>query len=1151
MTFLLNFDWKALTRKHIKFGMAVVVLALISQQASHAGQVSVSDGGTPSYSLPISVPPGVAGMAPNIGLLYSGGGVNGPVGYGWTLQGISMITRCPGNKQIDGRVVPVRFSGNDKLCLDGQRLIQTNADGVVLSPNSMPFQSGDSLGGSGLVREYRTEKDIYARIRAYGMAGGNPANGPAYFKVWTKSGQIYEYGVNSNTTANANIVANAQVDADGNYSAATRPVTTAWPVSRIADTVGNYIDFQYEQRDIAWGSQTDGRPGHEWNLTEIRYTGTVAQAPMNRVVFEYADRPDTPYQVQDRAEAYHNGAKNVSVRLLQKIHTYINWPAAQASQPAGAIRTKTMKLSYDKGLHSGRSRVVSIAECMGSNEQKCLPATTFNYTQGGSLAYSENTNFSNGPLRNEKMLPGLGHYGAVVGSFFGSGRTDILRWSDNPAENRLYESTGKGNFALSSRFNITDQNLFKSDGCYASVVADFNGDGLSDILRTMVTTSVNGVSCGSKRNVLYLSNGDGTFRASDIAAGIDFTTKAAFYSMVESCVSNCDIIDYPMRMTSPSATPAAAAARAHQLSQYQTKYSRSEGRNFYVIDANGDGILDIITTVLPAYNDLWEPELDAANANACNKISCTRLYLGQLQGGFAEASTNLAHTSVYSTPGSSGTVAMDANGDGLPDLASDFSVLLSSGNGDFVISPIEGSCRGSMDFNGDGKSDCLDTALAARFQRLWLSNGSRLRTQVTNFNLVNPGDELISSAIGSINNADAHFVDMDGDGRTDILRWSDDSSKNTVFLSNGDGTFRRSDTFNITQPLQHSDGKTIMLLGDFTGSGTTEILRLSYPSPGAYNLLFVRSDTTPADQLVSVTSGTSLKTTLTWALMNNLDSGSLGPRYVSDRGTANAAVYPLLDLVMPTHVVASIVDDTGVGTTQRATEYRYAGMKAAHDGRGFLGFREIRRQSLGPNGEPLTVTTQYLQDGANTGMAAWSETWLASLATPRDQAQILSRSSNVYCDRTAQAGAEAGATEAAPCMSSAKVRRPYLYRSVESGKDLTGNELPTVTTTNTFNDSGDATQIVTQTTGTALGLAQTFTRTSTNVYLPNNTAGDAWILGRLQKASVLNDVPNHLPLIATVSTGPVDGTGSNPPPPKPPLNGVALSAIISLLLSDD
>ncbi|MEX0139528.1 VCBS repeat-containing protein [Massilia sp. LMS1-1-1.1] len=1115
----------------------MVALTLISQQASHASQVSVSAAGTPSYSLPISVPPGVAGMAPNIGLLYSGGGVNGPVGYGWALQGISLITRCPGNKQIDGSVVPVRFNGNDKLCLDGQRLIQTNADGAVLNPDSMPFQPGDSLGGSGFVREYRTEKDMYARIRAYGMAGGNPANGPAYFKVWTKSGQIYEYGVNGNATANANIIANAPVDADGNYSATTRQVATAWPVSRIADTVGNYIDFQYEQRDIAWGSQTGGGPGHEWNLTEIRYTGTAAQAPMNRVVFEYTDRPDTPNQAQDRSEAYHNGAKNVSVRLLQKIHTYINWPAAQATQPASAIRTKVMKLSYDKGLRSGRSRVVKISECTGSNEQKCLPATTFDYSQGGGLAYSQNTNFSSGPLVNEKMLPGLGHYGAVVGSFFGSGRTDILRWSDNPGENRLYESTGKGNFSQSSRFNITDQNLFKSDGCYRSIVADFNGDGLSDILRTMQTTSVQSTSCGVVRNILYLSQGDGSFRPVDIT-GIDFTIKASVVK--EHCIrGNCGGDMDNGQPTVP------------------LSYSATQGNVFHVLDANGDGLLDIVASIIPAYPRTNKPP---EGDQACATVICTRLYLGQASGGFIEASTNLAHRSAYTSTinlrNASPTV-IDLNGDGLPDLAVDSGGWLSKGNGDFEYVALGDSCNNALDFNGDGKMDCVWPNQMMPLQHLWVSDSTKSLKQITNFNLISAGDELmlflpyVSGSTG-VSNHSSYFqtVDMDRDGRTDILRWGDDTNRNTVFLSNGDGTFRRSDTFNITQQLQHSDGKTTMLLGDFTGSGTTEILRLSYPSPGAYNLLFVRTDTTPPDQLMSVRTGNGITTSLNWVLLTSPNTGSLGPRYKSDRGTPDAAAYPMVDVLTPTYVVATVTTNAGFGGTLQKTEYAYSGMKMAYDGRGWLGFRSNAIQNTAPNDEYLTVTTQNIQNGPNPGPASMSETRRGALDQP--SAPLLSRSSFIYCDKTATAGAQESATAGVPCATSAKVQRPYLYKSTEEGWDLEGVALPTVTTTNTFNNSGDAREILTVT-SSASGAAQSSKRT-TNDYLAGNTSGDSWILGRLKTATVLNDVSGSSSLLPTVSAGaPTSGSGTDPgvTPIQPAVNPAALMAIINLLLGDD
>ena len=298
-----------MSKNFVVFKAVVWVLCLTGVMAN-AQSVAISEGGTPAYSVPIAVPPGIAGMAPNIGLLYSGGGLNGPLGAGWSVQGISMITRCPNTKAIDGSAHGVDYAATDKLCLDGQRLIQTDANG---STTTSPFpQSNDSLGDATLgnatmVHEYRTEKDSFARIRSYGAANSVAANGPAYFKVWTKSGQIYEYGDHSNGTAKSAITITGKT-----VNSVTITAISAWAVSRISDTLGNYIDFQYTQSDVAWGSGTvAGSPtlGHEWNLQEIRYTGTPTQLPTNKVLFSYALRTSIANTVttgarQDRSEAY-------------------------------------------------------------------------------------------------------------------------------------------------------------------------------------------------------------------------------------------------------------------------------------------------------------------------------------------------------------------------------------------------------------------------------------------------------------------------------------------------------------------------------------------------------------------------------------------------------------------------------------------------------------------------------------------------------------------------------------------------------------------------------------------------------------------------------------------------------------------------------
>lgn len=230
-----------------------LVLSVFATSSAEA-QFSVTDGGSAAFAHPVSVPPGVSGMTPRLALLYSDSGINGAVGHGWSIQGMSVITRCSATLATDGLKGSVVYASSDKLCLDGQRLIQTDASGAVVA---FP-QTNDALGlGSGY-REYRTEKDTFARIRAYGLAGISPnaANGPAYFKVWTKSGQVYEHGASPNAGASPTTIAYAQ-----GASAAT-----IWHVARISDTLGNYIDFKYEQRLAAWGSgsiATNPIPEHD------------------------------------------------------------------------------------------------------------------------------------------------------------------------------------------------------------------------------------------------------------------------------------------------------------------------------------------------------------------------------------------------------------------------------------------------------------------------------------------------------------------------------------------------------------------------------------------------------------------------------------------------------------------------------------------------------------------------------------------------------------------------------------------------------------------------------------------------------------------------------------------------------------------------
>ncbi|OYY93772.1 MAG: hypothetical protein B7Y41_09900 [Hydrogenophilales bacterium 28-61-23] len=281
------------------------------------GQFAVSETGAATYSIPISVPPGAAGMEPKLALTYNSQGGNGLLGVGWSLSGLSAITRCPRTIVQDGANGGVEYSSNDKYCLDGQRLVAVTG----------------SYGANGT--EYRTELESFAKVVSYGTAG----NGPAWFKVWTKSGQIMEYG---NTM-------NSRIEAQGKATVAV------WAVNKISDTKGNYLTVTYI-KDNANGQYYPSR---------IDYTGNAntGLATYNRIDFTYAGRAvNTP-------AVYIGGSKS---QTTQRLTTLTTW--------AGSTQSRTYTLGYaPQGDFLG-----SIQECDRAGTNNCLNPTgfTWNFPSG-------------------------------------------------------------------------------------------------------------------------------------------------------------------------------------------------------------------------------------------------------------------------------------------------------------------------------------------------------------------------------------------------------------------------------------------------------------------------------------------------------------------------------------------------------------------------------------------------------------------------------------------------------------------------------------------------------------------------------------------------------------------------------------------------
>jgi hypothetical protein len=227
----------------------------------------------------------------------------------------------------------------------------------------------------------------------------------------------------------------------------------------------------------------------------------------------------------------------------------------------------------------------------------------------------------------------------------------------------------------------------------------------------------------------------------------------------------------------------------------------------------------------------------------------------------------------------------------------------------------------------------------------------------------------------------------------------------------------------------------------------------------------------PPDLLSSVTDGLGQATTIAYKPLTDSTA------YAKDTG-ASAASYPNVDVQAAMYVVAQ-ASQTGGGTSRTAV-HKFGGLKNRFDGRGLLGFRWT--ESTDPS-TGLRSRTENRQDWPYAGMPSLAQRTQSSGA-------VLSQVTNTLsCTDPASGSA---------CTISAGNRYfPFVSQSVETGNDLNGAVLPTVTTTTQFDTYGNPTAI-TVTTGDGHG------KTTTNTFV-NDIVN--WLLGRLARSTVQSTSP--------------------------------------------
>jgi hypothetical protein len=300
-------------------------------------------------------------------------------------------------------------------------------------------------------------------------------------------------------------------------------------------------------------------------------------------------------------------------------------------------------------------------------------------------------------------------------------------------------------------------------------VGDFNLDGNPDLVATADTGS------GATGTVnIFLGKGDGTFR-----------NPLAFPSGDEAgqvVVADFNLDGKPDLAEVGMLGIYLLLGNGDGTFQPFVKYSQQNLVGLATADFNHDGIPDIL---------------------AVDSGAGVYVYLGNGDGTF--------QTPIFSAASEfSGWAIADFNGDGIPDLVYLTQVInVQLGNGDGTFQPPistpqpgfdpQALCVG--DFNGDGKTDVILADATGRYYALLGNgNGTFLAPIVT---AGSAGGTLVP-------------VDVNGDGKLDLLSTSYGEAAITVSLGNGDGSFQPSVFLLNTTAKQ-------MVTADFNRDGKVDI----------------------------------------------------------------------------------------------------------------------------------------------------------------------------------------------------------------------------------------------------------------------------------------------------------------------------------------
>lgn len=228
------------------------------------GKLEISSSGQATYTLPIAMPASISSVGPTINVSYSSGKNDGIAGQGWNVNGISYISRIASRQDIDGFKDGVDFDGNDKLALEGQRLL--------VKPSYTYWEDGSI---------YETEVQSNTKIELKGTGAS------IYFIVTSPDGSRSWYG---------------------NYGGMDATDLSAYYIVRYEDAEGNFILYNYS------------KPlNKSLCIDTIQFSANINSntTPLNYIKFNYTT-------VERTERGYFKGVLMEKAELLNNIKVFTN-----------------------------------------------------------------------------------------------------------------------------------------------------------------------------------------------------------------------------------------------------------------------------------------------------------------------------------------------------------------------------------------------------------------------------------------------------------------------------------------------------------------------------------------------------------------------------------------------------------------------------------------------------------------------------------------------------------------------------------------------------------------------------------------------------------------------------------------------------------